>query len=55
LNFLQIDGLDENNGRAFVRLAIGNSNVIALSEFFLKPVTAKEYKDSSRVLSELIE
>jgi len=47
----QIDGLDENNGRAFVRLAIGNSNVIALSEFFLKPVTAKEYKDSSRVLN----
>lgn len=42
--------MDANLGRALVRMAVGG-NQVDVSELFLKPVSAKEYKDSSRVLS----
>lgn len=42
--------MDANTGRALIRMAVGNSE-IEVSELFIKPVTAKEYRDSSRVLS----
>jgi len=48
----QIESLDENNGTALVRLAIGNSDVVSVTELFLKPVTAKEYKELSRFLNQ---
>ena len=46
----QIEGFDENTGRASVKMAVGGQ-VLSISELCLKPVTLKEYKDSSRVLS----
>lgn len=42
--------MDANTGRALIKLAVGN-NEVEMSELFLKPVTIKEYRDSSRVLS----
>ena len=46
----QILSMDGNTGRALIKMAVGN-NEIEMSELFLKPVSAKEYRDSSRVLS----
>ena len=46
----QIESMDANSGRALVRMAVGG-NEVDISELFLKPVNAKEYRDSSRVLS----
>lgn len=42
--------MDGNNGRALVKMAVGG-NEVEVNELLLKPVTAKEYKDSARVLS----
>jgi hypothetical protein len=42
--------MDANTGRALVRMAVG-SNELEMSELFLKPVSAKEYRDSARILS----
>lgn len=42
--------MDANTGRVIVRLTLG-SNEVEVSELFLKPVSAKEYRDSARVLS----
>jgi hypothetical protein len=44
--------MDANTGRALVRMAVG-SNELEMSELFLKPVSAKEYRDSARILSKL--
>jgi len=44
--------MDANTGRALVRMAVG-SNEVEMSELFLKPVSAKEYRDSARILSKL--
>lgn len=46
----QIESMDENTARCFVRMALGG-NVASIAELCLKPVSAKEYKDSSRILS----
>ena len=46
----QVESIDANSGRVLVRMAVGG-NEVDISELFLKPVNAKEYRDSSRVLS----
>lgn len=46
----QIESMDENTARCFVRMALGG-NVASIAELCLKPVSAKEYKDSSRILN----
>jgi hypothetical protein len=50
--FHQVLSMDANTGRALVRMAVG-SNELEMSELFLKPVSAKEYRDSARILSKL--
>ncbi|XP_046651868.1 G-patch domain and KOW motifs-containing protein-like [Daphnia pulicaria] len=46
----QVLSMDANTGRALVRMAVG-SNELEMSELFLKPVSAKEYRDSARILN----
>ncbi len=46
----QVDGLDEENARVVVKLAVGSS-VVSLSENVIKLVTKKEYRDYGKVLN----
>ncbi len=48
--FLQIQGLDEENARAVVKLTLGG-DVISLNQGALKLVSEKEYSKYSKYLS----
>lgn len=46
----QVESMDENTGRACVRMAVGG-DVVSVPELCLKAVSSVEYKESARVLS----
>lgn len=50
LSTLQVEGLDPDNVRAMVRLAIG-SRMVTVSEYCLQPVSQKEFDKNSLDLS----
>jgi len=48
--YAEVEGLDEDNGRVFVKMAIGN-NATSVSENIIKLVTKKEFKDNGKVVN----
>uniref|UniRef100_A0A6M2DTQ5 Putative g-patch domain protein n=1 Tax=Xenopsylla cheopis TaxID=163159 RepID=A0A6M2DTQ5_XENCH len=46
----QIEGLDDDAGRIFIKLALGG-NKLSLNEFMVEPVTKSEYEKNAKVLN----
>lgn len=53
LNVLQIEGVDPDNARVVVKLAIGGKTV-TISQYGIKLVDRKEYERYSKDLSEYL-
>ena len=48
---IQVEGLDPDNVRAMVRLAVG-SRMVTVSEYYLQPISQQEFDKNSLDLSE---
>lgn len=48
----QVEGMDDESGRVFVKMALGGARE-SINENFVQLVTEKEYKENRKVLSEL--
>ena len=47
----QVDGLDEDNARVMVKMALGGGSILSVSENIVRVVTKSEYKEYAKVVN----